>query len=43
MVLKQDVQNLGIKGDITMVPLGFYRNYLKPRNIADPATEGILM
>lgn len=43
VVLKQDVQNLGTKGTITTVPNGFYRNFLKPQNIADLATQGILM
>lgn len=35
--------NLGTKGTITTVPNGFFRNFLKPQNIASLATEGILM
>jgi ribosomal protein L9 len=42
VVLKQDITNLGTRGTITTVPNGFFRNYLKPQNLADIATQGIL-
>lgn len=34
IILKEDVDNLGIIGDIVTVKGGFARNYLLPRNLA---------
>jgi large subunit ribosomal protein L9 len=40
IVLKQDVENLGNKGDVIKVKDGFGRNYLIPAGLAVVATEG---
>lgn len=42
MVLKEDVQGLGVKGVLTDVPNGYFRNFLKPQNLAALATQGLL-
>lgn len=42
VVLKQDVPSLGKKGDAVHVKDGYARNFLFPRNLAVPATEGTL-
>ena len=40
IILKQDVQNLGFTNDIVSVKNGYARNFLFPRRLAIPATEG---
>lgn len=40
VILREDVQNLGKAGDIVEVKGGYGRNYLVPRGLAYPATEG---
>jgi large subunit ribosomal protein L9 len=40
VILKQDVLKLGDAGDIVKVSAGYGRNYLIPRGLAVPATEG---
>ncbi len=40
IVLTQDVPNLGRAGDVKEVADGYARNYLIPRGLAVPATEG---
>lgn len=40
IILKEDVEHLGRRGDIVKVAPGFARNYLLPRNLALPVTEG---
>jgi large subunit ribosomal protein L9 len=40
VILKKEVQNLGDAGDIVSVKPGFGRNYLIPRGLAIPASEG---
>jgi len=40
IILRQAVENLGHPGDLVKVSAGFARNYLLPRGIAVPATEG---
>jgi large subunit ribosomal protein L9 len=40
VILRQAVENLGHPGDLVKVSSGFARNYLLPRGIAVPATEG---
>lgn len=40
MILRDDVKGLGKKGDVVDVSEGYGRNYLIPRNLAVPVTEG---
>lgn len=42
VILKQDVENLGRKGDIVHVSPGYGRNYLLPRKMALEVTESNL-
>jgi large subunit ribosomal protein L9 len=41
IVLRQDVDNLGNKGDIVDVADGYARNFLVPRGLALKATKGV--
>src|ERR1022692_2882479 len=40
VILKEDVHNLGHRGDLVKVAAGYGRNYLLPRKLAVAATEG---
>jgi large subunit ribosomal protein L9 len=40
VILRQHVDNLGERGQIVKVADGYARNYLLPRNLALPATDG---
>ncbi len=40
VILKKEVPNLGDAGDIVNVKTGYGRNYLIPRGLAMPASEG---
>jgi len=40
IILKQDVEHLGHRGDIVKVTPGYARNYLLPRKLALAVTEG---
>ena len=40
VILREHVDNLGKRGEIVKVADGFARNYLLPRKLARPATEG---
>ena len=40
VILKSEVPNLGDAGDIVQVAPGYGRNYLIPRGLAIPASEG---
>ena len=40
LILKSEVRNLGDAGDIVNVKPGYGRNFLIPRGLAIPATEG---
>jgi len=40
VILREDVKGLGKKGDVVDVSEGYGRNYLIPRNLAVPVTEG---
>ena len=39
-ILLQDVESLGERGTVIDVAPGYLRNYLVPRKLAQPATEG---
>jgi large subunit ribosomal protein L9 len=38
VILKNDVDHLGYSGDVVDVKKGYWRNYLRPRNLAEAAT-----
>ncbi len=40
VILKQEVDNLGLAGDVVDVANGYGRNYLLPRGMAILATKG---
>src|SRR3989442_15969046 len=40
VILREHVDNLGRRGEIVKVADGYARNYLLPRKLALPATEG---
>ncbi|MBM3275946.1 MAG: 50S ribosomal protein L9 [Candidatus Sericytochromatia bacterium] len=40
VILREHVENLGRRGEIVKVADGYARNYLLPRKLALPATEG---
>jgi large subunit ribosomal protein L9 len=40
LLLKEDVDNLGVRGDLVKVRPGYGRNYLLPRGLAIQATPG---
>ncbi len=42
IILKQEVDNLGLAGDVVEVADGYARNYLVPRGLAIKATRGAL-
>ena len=42
IVLRDDVDNLGRKGDVVDVADGYARNYLVPRGLAMKATKGVV-
>jgi large subunit ribosomal protein L9 len=42
IVLRDDVENLGTKGDVVDVADGYARNYLVPRGLAMKATKGVV-
>jgi large subunit ribosomal protein L9 len=39
VILLQDVDKLGLRGDVVSVARGYMRNYLEPRRLAEVATE----
>ena len=39
VILLQDVEKVGLRGEVVNVARGFMRNYLQPRRLAEPATE----
>ena len=41
VVLKQDVDSLGLRGDVVNVARGYARNFLLPRGLAETATPGL--
>jgi len=42
VILLQDVEKVGLKGDVVSVARGYARNYLLPRRLAEPASAGRL-
>lgn len=40
VILTQDVEKVGLKGDVVDVKRGYARNFLLPRRLAEPATPG---
>jgi large subunit ribosomal protein L9 len=42
IVLREDVESLGKKGDLLEVADGYARNYLVPRGLAMKATKGVV-
>ncbi len=42
VVLREDVEKLGRKGDLLEVADGYARNYLVPRGLAIVATKGVV-
>src|SRR3954451_14955593 len=38
VILKKDVDNVGLRGDVVSVARGYARNFLIPRNLAEEAT-----
>ena len=42
VILKKDISNIGMTGEIKQVKDGYARNYLLPRGLVEPATEGAL-
>lgn len=42
VILRQNVQNLGLEGDIVEVALGYARNYLLPKGLAELASPEAL-
>ena len=40
VILRQDVEKLGLRGEVVEVAAGFARNYLLPRRLAEPASAG---
>src|SRR6478672_3089926 len=42
VVLRQDVEKLGLRGEVVSVARGYARNFLLPRGLAEPATPGLV-
>jgi large subunit ribosomal protein L9 len=40
VILLKDVEKVGLRGDVVSVARGYARNYLIPRQLAEPATPG---
>jgi large subunit ribosomal protein L9 len=40
LILREEVDNLGTRGDVVTVKAGYARNFLLPRKLAMPLTEG---
>jgi large subunit ribosomal protein L9 len=40
VILRQDVEKVGLRGEVVDVASGFARNYLLPRRLAEPAAPG---
>ena len=42
VILLQDVEQVGLRGEVVNVARGYMRNYLEPRGLAQPATPALL-
>lgn len=42
VVLLQDVEKVGLRGEVVSVARGYMRNYLQPRRLAEPASAAIV-
>lgn len=42
VILRQDVDKVGLRGEVVSVSRGFMRNYLQPRGLAQAATPALL-
>ena len=42
VVLREDVESLGLRGDVVNVARGYARNYLLPRGLAETATPALV-
>lgn len=42
VVLLQDVDEIGLRGEVVSVSRGYMRNYLQPRRLAEPATPALV-
>jgi large subunit ribosomal protein L9 len=42
VVLREDVEHVGLRGEVVNVARGFARNYLLPRGLAELATPGLV-
>jgi large subunit ribosomal protein L9 len=40
VILREDVEKVGLRGEVVDVAPGFARNYLLPRRLAEPASRG---
>jgi large subunit ribosomal protein L9 len=40
VILRQDVEKIGLRGEVVDVAAGYARNFLLPRRLAEPATRG---
>jgi large subunit ribosomal protein L9 len=40
VILREDVEKLGLKGEVVSVARGYARNFLLPRKLAELATPG---
>jgi large subunit ribosomal protein L9 len=39
IILREDIENLGIRGAVVKVASGYARNFLLPKKLAVPATD----
>src|SRR2546423_12780726 len=40
VILREDVEKVGLRGEVVDVAAGYARNYLLPRRLAEPASAG---
>src|SRR6187455_752938 len=42
VILRQDIEKVGLRGEVVTVARGYARNYLLPRGLAELATPGLV-